>query len=87
MPSITILVTREMWSDTFTLHVPKADGTVYTEELDTDETTEWFRVRGANMKVLEKFMDHVWNFLKGTFTIENYREPKIKNVAIDPKIE
>ena len=87
MASLTVLVTREMWSDVFTLHIPKLDGTVHTEDLDVDETNEWFRVHGANMIVVEKFLDHVWNFLKGTLTIENYKEPKVKNMALDPKID
>lgn len=58
-----------------------------TEELDVDETYEWFRVRGADMNLLEKALDHVWNFYKGAFEITKYKEPPIKNAAIRPRID
>ena len=90
LTSLTFLVTRVAFSDFFTihlvdLHTGKPNG--QTEELDVDETYEWFRVRGAKLPLLEKSLDHVWNFYKGAITIDNYKEPPVKNAAIKPKID
>lgn len=43
------------------------DGT--TEELDVDDTREWFRLRGANMDKIDKALDYVWNFYHATVNI------------------
>lgn len=88
--SLTFLVTRVPFSDFFTIHLVdpntgKPNG--QTEELDVDETVEWFRQRGANTILLEKALDHVWNFYKGAFEITDYKEPPIQNAAIRPKID
>ena len=90
LKSLTFVVTRVAFSDFFTIHLVdpitgKPNG--QTEELDVDETEEWFRVRGADMILLGKALDHVWNFYKGAFEFTNYREPPIKNAAIRPKID
>lgn len=85
--SLTVLVKREPFIDFFTLHIPKADGSVHTEELDPDETVEWFRERGADMILVEKALDHVWNFYKGAIEIERYREPPVKEPLLQPKID
>ena len=90
LKSLTFLVTRPAFSDYFTIHLVdpmtgKPNG--QTEELDIDETLEWFRVRGADMLVLEKALDHVWNFYKGAFEISSYKEPPVKNAAIRPRID
>jgi hypothetical protein len=85
--SLTVFVTREAFVDFFILHIPKSDGSVHTEELDPDETVEWFRERGADMILVEKALDHVWNFYKGSIEIENYREPAIKEPLLQPKID
>lgn len=90
LKSLTFLVTREPFSDYFMIHLVdpftgRPNG--QTEELDVDETYDWFRTRGADMILLEKALDHVWNFQKGAFEISNYREPPVKNAAIRPKID
>lgn len=75
-----------MWSDFFVIHVPKPDGTIETEELEVDETYEWFRKRGADMIKVEKGLEHIWNFAKGVIEINNYKEPPIANPALEPKL-
>jgi hypothetical protein len=39
------------------------------------------------MELLEKALDHVWNFYKGAFEITNYREPPVQNTPIRPRID
>lgn len=90
LKSLTFLVTREPFSDYFLIHLVdpytgRPNG--QTEELDVDETLEWFRVRGADMILLDKALDHVWNFMRGAFEINNYKEPPIKNAHVRPKID
>ena len=91
LQSRTFLVTREPFTDFFIIHEPTPDGTVHTHELDVDETFEWFKARGAALTAdektaLEKALDHVWNFYKGAIEIVDYREPLVKNPALEPKI-
>jgi hypothetical protein len=57
----TVQLYRPQFDDFFTLIMP--DG--LTEELDTEETKEWFRVRGADPIQVEKSMDYAWNFCTG----------------------
>jgi hypothetical protein len=88
--SLTFFVTREPFTDFFTIHLVdpttgKPNG--QTEELDVDETYTWFKERGADMALLEKALDHVWNFYKGAFEISNYREPVQRNTATRPRID
>jgi hypothetical protein len=90
LKSLTFLVTREAFSDFFVIHlVDPFTGRIngQTEELDVDETLAWFKARGADMVLLDKALDHVYNFYKGAFEISNYKEPPIKNAAIRPRID
>lgn len=90
LKSLTFKVTREPWTDFFTIYlVDQTTGLPngQTEEMNVDETIEWFRVRGAPMPLLEKALDHVWNFYKGAFEIVNYKEPPQKNTTIRPRID
>lgn len=89
LQTLTFFVTREPFTDFFKIHlVDLATGRPngQSEELDVDETFEWFKARGANVPLLEKALDHVWNFYKGAVQIENYKEPPIKNPAIEPNL-
>lgn len=85
--SITIYITREHGVEFFMLHIPKADGSMHTEELDPDDTSEWFRARGADMVLTEKALDHCWNFYKCAIEIINYKEPPVLNPAMQPNID
>jgi hypothetical protein len=92
LKSLTYLVTREPFTDFFIIHLvdPKT-GKHYnphqTQELSLEETVDWFRARGADPILLEKSLDHVWNFYRGAFEISNYREPKVLNPGITPQLE
>jgi len=82
-------VTREPFSDFFVIHIPKPDGTVETEELDVDDTYAWFGARGGDIKQggpVEKALDHIWNFAKGMIEIGCYKEPPVKNPALEPRL-
>ena len=85
--SLTVYITRIPFDENFTLHVPKADGSTYTEELDTDETVEWFKVRGADLIAVDKVLTHVWNFYKGAVEIVNYKVPAVKDPRLEPRID
>ncbi len=90
LKSLIFVVTRVPFSDFFMIHLVdpytgRPNG--QTEELDVDETHEWFRQHGADMNLLEKALDHVWNFYKGAFEITGYKEPPVKNAAIRPRID
>jgi len=56
-----------------------------SEELGPDEAREFFRVRGADMDVVEKALDYVWNF--GTYKPVQViiRSPK-KPPTLDPRV-
>jgi hypothetical protein len=85
--TVNIFVTREPFVDFFILHIPKPDGSVYTEELDVDETMEWFRSHGGDMVLTEKALDHCYNFARCAIEIEHYKEPPVKYPALEPKID
>jgi hypothetical protein len=92
LKSLTYIVTREPFTDFFIVHlVDPRTGKHYdphqTQELSLEDTQEWFKARGADMILLEKALDHVWNFYKGAFEISNYKEPRIANPSITPRIE
>jgi hypothetical protein len=79
-------VTRAQFTDFFVIHTPTPEDPNATEELDVDETHEWFRVRGADMPSVERGLDHIWNFAKGLITIANYKEPPVKDASIQPRL-
>jgi len=90
--SFTFFVTRTPWTDFFTIYLidlktGKPNG--QSEELDVDETVEWFKSRGANADLLEKALDHIWNFAKGAVEIDaaSYKEPPVRNAALRPNID
>lgn len=90
--SFTFFVQRTPWTDFFTIHLidlktGKPNG--QSEELDVDETVQWFLDRGANEELLHKGLDHIWNFAKGAIEIDAaaYKEPPVKNAALKPNID
>ena len=80
--SLHVIILREMWGEFFTLVMANGQ----TEELDPEETREWFRVRGADMDKLERVLDQAWNFKRAGVEIENPREPKTVKLAHAPNI-
>ena len=80
--SLHVVITRPMWGEFFTLTLDNGQ----TEELDPEETRTWFKVRGANMDVIEKVLDHVWNFQRAEVDIENPKEPPATKLPYAPDI-
>lgn len=68
---MTILVTREAFSDYFVLTLPNG----FSEELEFEETRQWFKDHGGDMDAVEKCLDHVYNFRQAEITIRNFRVP------------
>jgi hypothetical protein len=92
LKSLTFFVTREPFTDFFIIHLVdtktgKLHNPPQTLELSPEETVEWFKARGADSILLEKSLDHVWNFYRGAFEISNYKEPKVLNPGITPMLE
>lgn len=62
----------------------------HSEELDPEEARKWFRDRGANMDVVEKAMDYVWNLYGKrkpvVINIKNPRNPQVLNPKIQPRL-
>jgi hypothetical protein len=79
---LTIHIHREMWGEFFTLTLPNG----HTLEVDVEDVRPWFKVRGANMDVIEKVLDHAWNFQNAEVTIENPKEPPVTRLPYAPDI-
>lgn len=77
-----VVIDRPMWGEFFTLLLSNGQ----TEELDTEETKAWFKIRGANMDKMDKVLDHVWNFGHAEIDIENPKEPPITRLPYAPDI-
>jgi hypothetical protein len=89
LKSLTFLVTREPFSDYFLIHLADPFTGLpngMTEELDTEEAMQWFKARGAYMPLVDKAMDHCWNFARVAIEITNYKEPPVRNASIRPRI-
>jgi len=54
---LRVHIHRNPFEDWVTLTLP--DG--MTENLDAEECREWFKIRGANMEIVEKATDYVWS--------------------------
>lgn len=75
-------IRREPFMEYFTLTLDNG----FTEELDVEETKQWFRDHGANMDVVEKALDHCWNFWHSEVNINQWREPKRVKLAHEPQL-
>ena len=68
---LTVELTREPFSTLVTLKTGES-----SEDLDWEDVREWFKMRGANMDVIEKALDRVYNFYSASVTIKNPRQYK-----------
>lgn len=75
-------ILREPFSDYVTLKLDNG----HSEDLDADETRAWFRVRGANMPVIESALDYVFNFNHADVYIKNPIEPILGNPRLTPRL-
>lgn len=57
-----------------------------SEELEPDETRAWFKVRGANMDVVEGALDYCWNFWRVEVTINNPKTPPRSTLLTAPHV-
>ena len=78
-----VSVTREPFSDYFNITL----ATGHSEELETEETKQWFKDHGANMDVVDKALDHCWNFGSCEINIADFRLPRSKLHAHAPKLD
>lgn len=79
---LVVLVEREYWIPWFKITLPNGQ----SEELDPDETVAWFKVRGADMPIVEKALDHCWNFRRCVIEIENPKEPPVLEPHVQPRL-
>lgn len=63
---LSVRVRREMFSDTYEIHLP--DGQM--EEFEIEDVKKWFDERGADMYAVDKALDYVWNFREANITIK-----------------
>jgi len=82
MAPLTVNITREAWSDYFCLELDNG----HSEELEPEDARSWFRVRGADMEVVDKALDHCWNFYRSNVEISNPRSP-VSTSKLNPKLE
>lgn len=78
-----VVVTRVMFDDFFVLLLDNG----HTEELEVEDAKQWFKDRGADMDVVDKALDHCWNFLRAEVNINNPREPTLPKMIHAPKID
>lgn len=79
---LAVHIHRDMWGELFMLTLPNG----HTEEFEPEEVRNWFKVRGANMDVIEKSLDHAWNFQDADVEIENPKEPPVTRLPYAPDI-
>jgi len=72
-----------MWSDFFVI---KRLDNGHSEELETEETREWFKAHGGDLDKIDKALDHCWNFQRAVITIKRPIEPKIQQRDAEPQL-
>jgi hypothetical protein len=75
---LLVKVRREPFSSTYLLTL--SDGT--SEEIDAVDALEWFKRRGADMRVVEKALDYAWNFYQADILISNP-----KSMVLDQRVK
>lgn len=80
--SMDIDVSREPFSE----YVVIKTDTGSSEELEPEEARTWFLEHGADMDVVDKMLDYVWNFGSAKISIANYRIPKRHPHALAPDV-
>lgn len=72
---LKVILKREPFLEWFIIEVPSQN---VSDECDPEETRNWFKMRGANMDVVEKALDYCWNFYRSEVTIKNPKAPPIR---------
>lgn len=86
LPPLKVKLYREPWCDYVQITYVSDQGNTVSEELDADDTREWFNKRGADMDKIEKILDYIWNFYKAEVTIENPKRVAMAASRIQPQI-
>jgi hypothetical protein len=81
-PPLHVTIVREQFSQFYLLTTDNG----HTEEFDIDETRAWFKERGADMEVVQKALDHAWNFIRAEVDIEHPKEPPRSPIPYAPDI-
>jgi len=79
---IVVKLTRKPFMSWITITLK--DGA--TEDLEPDDVRAWFKTRGARMDIVEKAMDHVWNFYVAEVTINSPKEPPRSLSKVVPRV-
>ena len=82
LPPLHVTITREPFSDYFVLILDSGD----SEELEVEDTRDWFRQRGANMDAIEKALDQTWNFYRSEVIISKPKNPPEMNHPYAPQV-
>lgn len=82
LEKVHVVILREPWMEYFTLVLDNGD----SEELEVEDTRQWFRERGANMDAVEKALDQAWNFYRSEVNINKPKLPPQPKLPHAPKI-
>lgn len=78
----TVQIRREPFSDFFLLTLSNG----HSEELEVEDTREWFRKHGADMDRIEVALDHAWNFGSSAVVVRNFRALETERLPHAPQI-
>ena len=81
-PVLHVVITREMFSDWWTLTLDNG----HSEELEIEDVREWFTQRGADMDKVQKALDHAWNFMRAEVNINRPKEPPLPKLPYTPQL-
>lgn len=81
---LRVRIYREPFCPVFELSLDNG----HTEELEPEETRDWFKLRGANMDVVEKALDSAWAFPHKDIylEIEKPRTPPNMDPRVAPNV-
>lgn len=81
--ALIVKIRREPFSPTFLLSLSNGN----SEEVDCGpESYEWFKRRGADMKVVEKALDYAYNFYRAEVVINSPKSPVVSHERVKPRV-
>jgi hypothetical protein len=81
--ALIVQIRREPFSPTFVLTLSNGN----SEEVDCGtESHEWFKRRGADMKVVEKALDYAYNFYRAEVVINSPKSPVVSHERVKPRV-
>lgn len=76
-PTLVVTVLREPYIDIFTLVFENGE----SEDMEPDETRDFFKKLGANMFEVEKALDYCWNFYKVIIAVDKPNNFDLKKLT------